>query len=73
MPIMLINDIYYILSDSDSTATVAKKPYYETKYTGDIVIPNEVILHNIKYKVTSIESEAFSGCSGLTRITLTAL
>ena len=43
---------------------------YSNEYTGNIVIPSEVTYSNKTYKVTSIRSYAFYGCSGLTSITI---
>ena len=40
------------------------------QYSGDIVIPNSVSYKNIEYSVTSIGYDAFSGCSGLTSVTI---
>ena len=40
------------------------------KHNGDIVIPNSVSYKNIEYSVTSIGYSAFSGCSGLTSVTI---
>jgi hypothetical protein len=40
------------------------------KYTGNVVIPEEVTFMNRTRKVTSIGSGAFSGCSGLTSVTI---
>ena len=40
----------------------------DTKYRGDIVIPESVEYNGATYSVTSISSGAFSGCSGLTSV-----
>ena len=40
------------------------------KYSGNIVIPDEVTYMNKTYKVTMISRQAFKGCAGLTSITL---
>ena len=40
----------------------------ETKYTGNIVIPETIEYNGVNYSVTSIGNRAFSGCSGLTSI-----
>lgn len=47
------------------------KPYsYENEYTGDVDIPETVTYSGKTYTVTSISYEAFSGCSGMTSITI---
>ena len=38
------------------------------EYTGSVVIPESVTYNGITYSVTSIGSDAFSGCSGLTSV-----
>ena len=40
------------------------------KYTGDIVIPSQVIISGKTYNVTKIGERAFDGCAGLTSITI---
>ena len=39
-------------------------------YQGDVVIPEEVTYMNRTRKVTSIGGSAFSGCTGLTSVTV---
>ena len=43
---------------------------YYGKYTGDIIIPKEIIKDNIIYRVTSIGDHAFHSCSSLTSINI---
>ena len=40
------------------------------QYQGNVAIPEEVTYMNRTRKVTSIESSAFAGCSGLTSVTI---
>ena len=61
-----IDGIYYYLS-SDNTASVTSNP---NQYSGSVVIPEKVTFENVEYFVTSIGSYAFSGCSGLTSVTI---
>ncbi len=63
-----IDGIYYNLDDGTETAEVTKKP--SGQYTGTVVIPASVTYGSVNYSVTSIGSYAFSGCSGLTSITI---
>ena len=51
---------------------VAKVIQYKNDvyYKGDIVIPETVVYEGVACSVTSIEDEAFAGCSGLTSITI---
>lgn len=65
--------LYYILS---GTTAIVTAPYDNvswhgfTKPTGDLVIPNTVVSYGNTYSVTSIETNAFNGCTGLTSVTI---
>lgn len=59
------NGIYYATID-DYTAKVVKNP--SGKYSGDIEIPNEVVIQGNTYKVTAIDSWVFSKCTEITSI-----
>ena len=63
-----INGINYNLFDKDKTAEVTYST--DSKYSGDVVIPTTVTYNNYQYSVTSIGYGAFSGCTGLTSITI---
>ena len=70
----IVDGIYYNLNETKRTAEVT---YYsdsaddnKTAYAGVISIPSVFIYHDINYTVTSIGVKAFSGCSGLTSITI---
>ena len=43
---------------------------YSNEYSGNVVIPEEVTYMNETRRVTSIGTEAFRDCSGLTSITI---
>ena len=66
--------IYYnYINNSTELAVTYRGPSYSSysdEYTGDVVIPESVTYDNKTYSVTSIGSYAFSGCSGLTSITI---
>ena len=59
--------IYYNYS-ADGTELIVTSG--ENKYSGNVVIPEEVTYMNRTRKVTSIGSGAFSECSGLTSVTI---
>ena len=68
-----VDGIYYNITNStDKTVYVTYKgnDSYSAAYSGAIVIPETVTYDGITYSVTSISSSAFSGCSGLTSITI---
>ena len=67
-----INSIYYNFDMSNGTAMVK---YYSqsssensSAYKGRVVIPESVTYNGNNYSVTSISSDAFRGCSGLTSV-----
>ena len=67
--------IYYnITSSSDLTVAVTYQgtsySEYSNEYTGVVNIPATVTYNGKTYSVTSIGDHAFSGCSGLTSITI---
>ena len=62
-----IDGIYYNLIGNGKAAEVTSHPNH---YTGDIVIPEKVTYDNVQYPVMTIKGGAFSGCSGLTFITI---
>ena len=63
-----IDGINYELVAKLKQATVIAKSSGE--YSGKIVIPESVEHKGATYSVTSIERHAFSGCSGLTSVTI---
>ncbi len=69
-----IDGIYYNFSGDEATVTYRKyqnsSPYYISDYTGAVVIPASVTYNGKTYSVTSIGDYAFSGCSGLTSVTI---
>ena len=62
-----IDGIYYNLITKTKAAEVTSSP---NKYQGSIVIPETVDYNNVTYSVTSIGGSAFSGCIGLTSVTI---
>lgn len=63
-----IGGIYYNLFKKVNAAQVTSNP---TPYSGSVVIPSSVTdVDGTTYSVTSIGSSAFSGCSGLTSISI---
>ena len=59
---------YYLYDYSGTTASVVKlKSGY---YSGSVVIPASVTYNSTTYSVTSIISDAFRNCSGLTSVTI---
>ncbi len=65
----LIDGIAYNLNEAEFTAEVTSLMYPD-KYSGDIIIPATINYSSKNYSVTSIESYAFSDCTGLTSINI---
>lgn len=65
-----IDGIYYNLDTSNQTAEVVARSIVQGRYKGEIVIPASVSYEEIIYSVISIGNNAFSGCGGLTSITI---
>ncbi len=66
--LVLIDGINYKLNETDHTAEVCKLS--DGKYSGDVTIPSTIVYKGIVYSVTTIGSQAFSYCRGLTSITI---
>lgn len=63
-----VDGIYYnVVSISNLTCAFAGT---ETKCSGNFVIPDQVTFNNRTFTVTKIANCAFSGCSGLTSVTI---
>ena len=62
----------YINNGTELEVTFRGSSYndYSNEYQGNVVIPEEVTYMNRTLKVTSIGESAFSGCSGLTSVTI---
>ena len=70
-----IDGIYYDLSEheydlSDTEATVTYEDYYNSSYSGNVVIPPFITYNGKCYSVTAIGDNAFSGCRSLTSINI---
>ena len=65
-----INGIWYDLDSSAKTAEVTNNPDNQSKYTGNVVIPESVIYKNVSYSVTSISKTAFFQSRSLTSVTI---
>ena len=67
-----VNGIYYEIKGNNAVVTFNYFLYgqYYSDYSGNVIIPKTVSHNGETYTVTAIGNDAFSGCSGLTGITL---
>lgn len=69
-----VDGIYYNFGRSAKTAEVTYKKYengdYVSDYSGNVIIPSEVVYRNETYSITSIGNNAFYMCSGLNSVTI---
>ena len=64
----IVDGIAYNIIDKESRTVGVRSNNHA--YSGDINIPSTVVYNNDIYTVTSIGNHAFSGCSGLTSVTI---
>ena len=62
--------LYYTIQGSGVSVVNPSNSGYNSYVTGDVVIPDSVENDGTMYAVTSIGDYAFSGCSGLTSVTI---
>mgnify|MGYP002613915645 CR=1 FL=1 len=70
-----INGMYYVLSTSNNTASLASATGQYGNfggYAGDIIIPSSVVYEDVTYTVTSIQNRCFYNCKDITSISIPA-
>ncbi len=65
-----INGIWYNLVSKAKQAEVTSNPDNQSKYTGDVILPESVTYENTNYSVISIGIGAFNSCNSLTSVTI---
>lgn len=70
-----VGGIYYNLDSDNHTASVTfggQDPNSSSvkRYTGDVVVPEEISINGTKYTVTSLGASCFRYCRGLTSVTI---
>ena len=66
-----VDGIYYNINGNEATVTYLGSYGSEyDEYTGDVTIPETVTYNGRIYPVTAIGNAAFSGCGGLTSVTI---
>lgn len=66
----VVDGIRYSVVDESSDVDCEVAYYEDAPYSGDIVIPEKVTFDDRTYTVTRIGGNAFSGCSGLTSVSI---
>ena len=62
------NGIYYTVNRTQATVTYKTTDY--NTYSGDVIIPQQVVHNGVTYTVTTIDAEAFRSSTGLTSVTI---
>ncbi|MBQ4420081.1 MAG: leucine-rich repeat domain-containing protein [Bacteroidales bacterium] len=62
--------IYYKINPDDTTVSVTYQNMNYNSYSGSVTIPSIVTYNGTTYSITSIDSAAFHGCTGLTSVTI---
>lgn len=62
--------IYYVVNNHTTTASVISSSTDAEKYSGTVVIPEEVTYNNQTYRVTEIAQAAFHCCNNLTSVVI---
>lgn len=70
VPDFIVGGIKYTVIDQGEVGVVALSD--DTKYEGDLVLPESVIHKEVTYKLTTICSGAFNGCNGLNSVLIPA-
>lgn len=66
-----VDGIYYNITDeTNKTVVVTHCDSYSDDYTGSVTIPSSVTFGGTTYSVISIGNGVFSGCTGLTSVTI---
>ena len=61
--VVAIDNIYYLLDDTNHEATVTYKNDKFGSYTGNVTIPSKISYKNQEYIVTTIGESAFTSCN----------
>lgn len=67
-----VDGIYYLKNGNEATVTFrgTSSNQYSNEYSGEVIIPGTVAFNDTTYFVTSIGSNAFADCTGLTNVTI---
>lgn len=69
-----VDGIFYNLFNGSNVANVTfqGEEYYssENEYTGDVVVPQTIMVDGITYTVKGVEKYSFRGCKELTSVTI---
>lgn len=67
----MVDGIFYYLNDDGVSVTVTNRSVYHAEaYIGDIQIPPTILYNGVNYSVVAIEDGTFSGCTGVTGVSI---
>ena len=67
----VVDGIYYIKNGDEAIVTYnSSLNFTAPSYSGEVNIPETVTYNGTTYSVTAISNDAFSGCTGLTSVTI---
>ena len=66
----MIDGIAYNILNTNEAEVTKNSRYYNSDYSGDVVIPSSVTYKGKSYSVTAIDAYAFANCGKLTSITI---
>lgn len=67
----MVDGIFYYKNDDGVSVTVTNRSvYHDEAYIGDIQIPPTVLYSDVNYSVVAIEDGTFSGCTGVTSVSI---
>lgn len=67
----MVDGIFYYKNDDGVSVTVTNRSvYHDEAYIGDIQIPPTVFYSDVNYSVVAIEDGTFSGCTGVTSVSI---
>lgn len=65
-----IDGLYYNFNKTEHTATLTYASYSFGGYSGDVVIPSQVVYEDETYDVVAISEDCFTNCTNLTSVTI---
>lgn len=68
--VTIVDGIAYAIDGDKAVVEPLSFKKWEAQYKGEIIVPEEVIIDNVKYKVKQVDKRAFSECDDLVKVVL---